>query len=126
MLGGNGRHRILNVLQSRVRRVIVIQSILVGKSMKLRRNLIIKKCLTALPLDVAIIVIGALMFGLESVGAGLMFGGVGVIVYGVGGFWRFTEDWMKFTMSLVALIIVIWLAYYWNKRMFGYKKGKDK
>jgi hypothetical protein len=79
---------------------------------------------TALPLGVAIIAVGALIFGLESVGAGLMFGGIGIILYGVGGFWRFTEDWLKFLLSLIGLIVIIWLAYYWNMRLE--RKGKRK
>ncbi|PIN89179.1 hypothetical protein COU57_06395 [Candidatus Pacearchaeota archaeon CG10_big_fil_rev_8_21_14_0_10_32_14] len=78
--------------------------------------------LTALPLGIIILIVGALIFGLESVGAGLMLGGVGVILYGVGGFWQFTEDWMKFVLSILALAIIIWLAYYWNNKVFGKKK----
>ncbi len=76
-----------------------------------------KVFLTALPLGIIIIAVGAIVFGLESVGAGLMLGGVGIILYGVGGFWRFTEDWLKFVLSLVGLIIVIWITYFWNKRI---------
>ena|SRR3989344_5637758 len=83
-----------------------------------------KVFLTALPLGIIIIIVGALIFGLESVGAGLMLGGVGIIIYGVGGFWEFTEDWMKFGISLLALAIIIWLAYYWNNRMFGKVKKR--
>lgn len=75
-----------------------------------------KVFIVAIPLGVIIIVLGALVFGLETVGAGLMAGGVGIIIYGVGGYWQYTKDWMKFSISLVGLIIVIWLAYYANKR----------
>ena len=71
----------------------------------------------ALPLGIVIIGIGALAFGLEFVGAGLMFGGVGIIIYGVGGFWRFAQDWLKFTMSAVGLVIIIFLGYWFNKKM---------
>jgi len=83
-----------------------------------------KVFLVALPLGIIILAIGALVFGLESVGGGLMLGGVGIIIYGVGGFWRFTEDWMKFEMSLVGLVAVIWLTYYWNKRFHDGKRRK--
>ena len=83
-----------------------------------------KVFLTALPLGIVIIALGAIVFGLESVGAGLMLGGVGIILYGVGGFWRFTEDWLKFVLSLVGLIIVIWIAYFWNKKIQGFGKRK--
>lgn len=83
-----------------------------------------KVFLTALPLGIVVIALGAIVFGLESVGAGLMLGGVGIILYGVGGFWRFTEDWLKFVLSLVGLIIVIWITYFWNKKIQGFGKRK--
>jgi len=78
--------------------------------------------LIALPLGIIIITVGALVFGLEAAGAGLMAGGVGIILWGVMGFWNFAEDWLKFLLSLVALIVLVWLAYYFNKK-FG--KGKS-
>ena len=76
-----------------------------------------------MPLGIIIIAAGALIFGLEAVGAGLMGGGVGVILWGVGGFWQFAQNWLKFVLSLLGLIILIWLAYYFNKK-FGEKKKK--
>lgn len=79
--------------------------------------------LIALPLGIIIIAAGALIFGLEAVGAGLMGGGVGIILWGVGGFWQFAQNWLKFVLSLLGLIILIWLAYYFNKK-FGEKKKK--
>ena len=81
-----------------------------------RRNVFI----FAIPLGIAIIALGALGFGLEFVGAGLMGGGVGTILYGVGGYWQYTEDWLKFIISLIGLILLIWLSYYFNKK-FGKK-----
>jgi len=81
--------------------------------------------LIALPLGVLIIATGALIFGLETVGAGLMAGGVGVILWGVMGFWRFADEWLKFILSLVGLMALIWLAYYFNKR-FEKKGGKKR
>ena len=72
--------------------------------------------LIAVPLGILIIILGALIFGLDFVGAGLMGGGVGVVLYGVGGFWRFAEDWIKFLLSLVGLIILIWFAYWFDKK----------
>lgn len=76
-----------------------------------------KVFLITLPLGIIIIALGALVFGLEFVGAGLMFGGVGIIIYGVGGFWRFADDWLKFTLSLIGLIIIIAIGYYFNMRL---------
>ena len=70
----------------------------------------------AVPLGVIIIAFGAIIFGLEVVGAGLMAGGVGIIVYGAGGYWQYAKDWIKFVLSFVGLIIIVWLAYYVNRK----------
>jgi len=83
-----------------------------------------KVFLTALPLGIIIIIAGALIFGLEFVGAGIMAGGVGIIIYGVINYWRFTDDWLKFILSLIGLIIVIWFAYYANKKWHNLKDIK--
>ena len=76
--------------------------------------------LTALPLGIAIILAGALIMSLESVSAGLMLGGVGMIVYGTGSYWRFTDDWLKFVLSLAGLVILIFAAYWFNKKEKGF------
>ena len=75
-----------------------------------------KVFIIAIPLGVIIIALGALVFGLEVVGAGLMAGGVGIIIYGIGGYWQYTKDWLKFSISLIGLIMVIAVAYYANKK----------
>ena len=75
-----------------------------------------KLFLFTLPLGILIIVIGAFVFGLEAVGAGLMGGGVGTILYGVWGYWRYSADLMKFLLSLVGLAILIGVAYWFNKK----------
>lgn len=80
--------------------------------------------LITLPLGIAIIILGALVFGLEAVGAGLMGGGVGTILYGVGGYWRYSDNLIKFLLSLIGLIIVIKVAYWFNKKFEG--KGKKR
>ena len=78
--------------------------------------------LTALPLGIAIILAGALVMSLESVSAGLMLGGVGMIVYGTGTYWRFTDDWLKFVLALAGLIILIFAAHWFNKKEKGFLK----
>ncbi|MEX0920423.1 MAG: hypothetical protein WDZ69_02465 [Candidatus Pacearchaeota archaeon] len=88
---------------------------------KYSRNLF----LIALPIGIAVVALGAIVFGLEAVGAGLMAGGVGIIFWGVGGFWRFADDWLKFILSFVGLVVLIWLAYYFNKS-FSKKVKKSK
>ena len=76
----------------------------------------------ALPLGILILCAGAFFFGLEAVGAGLMGGGVGTLIYGSGAYWPYTQNWIRFLLSLVGLIILIWFAYFLNKRLS--KKGK--
>lgn len=71
--------------------------------------------LITLPIGILIILIGMFLFGLEAVGSGLMGGGVLSILYGVGGYWRYSEDVLKFILSLIGLIIVICAAYRYNK-----------
>ncbi|MEK6945318.1 MAG: hypothetical protein AABW63_00830 [Nanoarchaeota archaeon] len=70
----------------------------------------------ALPLGILLIAGGAFFFGLESVGAGLMGGGVGTLIYGSGAYWPFTENWVRFLLSLIGLVILIWFAYFLSKR----------
>lgn len=80
----------------------------------------------AIPLGIIIIAVGLLVFSLEAVGLGLMAGGVGLIVYGAGQYWRFADDVVKFVLSLIGLVILILMAYYFNKRLnlklFGKKE----
>jgi len=76
----------------------------------------------ALPLGILIIAIGAFAFGLEYVGAGLMAGGVGTLIYGSGAYWPYTENWIRFSLSLLGLVILVWLTYFFNKRFGKIKK----
>ncbi len=75
----------------------------------------------ALPLGILIIAVGAFTFGLEYVGAGLMAGGVGTLIYGSGAYWPYTQNWIRFLLSLLGLVILIWFAYWLSKR-----RGKEK
>jgi hypothetical protein len=81
---------------------------------------------TAVPLGILIIFIGGFLFYLDAVGAGLMGGGVGTIIYGAGGYWRFGDDLFRFIISLLGLIAVIYLSYWFNsknrKRNFFWRK----
>ena len=72
--------------------------------------------LITLPLGIAIVIIGAAVFGLEFIGAGLMGGGVLTILYGVTSYWRYSEDVLKFILSLLGLIIIIVFSYWLAKR----------
>ena len=70
----------------------------------------------AIPLAILIIALGAMLFSLESVGAGLMGGGIGTLIYGAGGYWEYAEDWIRFLSSVIGLVVLIWFAYWWNKK----------
>ncbi|MFH1586054.1 MAG: hypothetical protein ABIB79_04760 [archaeon] len=70
----------------------------------------------SIPLGVAILVVGGFLFHLEAVGAGLMGGGVGTMVYGSGAYWQYGDDLFRFIISLLGLAAVIYLAYWMNKR----------
>ncbi len=84
----------------------------------------------AIPLGIVIIALGLLIFHLEAVGLGLMSGGVALIIYGAGQYWRFADDVIKFVLSFIGLVAVILLAYYFNKRfkwnLFGKKTENAK
>jgi hypothetical protein len=75
----------------------------------------------SLPLGILILILGGFLFQLESVGAGLMGGGVGTIIYGAGGYWEYGDDIFRFIMSLLGLASVIFLTYWFN-----YKFGKKR
>lgn len=70
----------------------------------------------ALPLGILIVVLGLAFFGMESVGAGIMGGGVGTLIYGSGAYWPYTENWIRFLLSLVGLVALIWFSYYLANR----------
>lgn len=72
--------------------------------------------LIALPLGIAIIILGAAVFGLEFIGAGLMGGGILTILYGITNYWRYSEDILKFVVSFTGLTIIILFSYWLAKR----------
>lgn len=83
--------------------------------------------LIALPVGIIIIALGLIIFALAPVGVGLMAGGIGIMIYGAGNYWTYANDVLKFIMSLIGLVIVILLAYYFNKKFnFGWFKEKKK
>lgn len=73
-----------------------------------------------IPLGIVIIVIGASLFSLESVGAGLMLGGAGTLVYGVGGYWQYADNLIKFIISIIGLAALISFAYWFNSKQKGF------
>ena len=68
-----------------------------------------------LPLGILIILLGAFLFKLEFVGAGLMWGGVVTIIYSTWNFFIQSAQAIKFVLSLIGLALVIHLAYKYNR-----------
>lgn len=69
-----------------------------------------------LPLGIFILLLGGYFFHLTVVGAGIMGGGIGTLLYGVFGYWSYGEDWLKFVLSLIGLILLIWFVYWLNRK----------
>ena|SRR3989344_330455 len=75
-----------------------------------------KVFIISISLAILIIALGAFIFHLNPVGIGLMFGGIGTLIYGAGGYWRYSDNVYKFLISLIGLIVLIFLAYWFNKK----------
>ena len=59
---------------------------------------------------------GFYFFSLESVGVGIMLGGVGTLIRGVSSYWRYSEDWLRFLISLFSLAIVVYFSYKFSNK----------
>lgn len=70
----------------------------------------------SVPLGILIIILGAFVFSLGSVGIGVMLGGVYTLIYGAASYWTYGEDWARFLISLVGLIAIILVAYRFNRK----------
>ena len=81
--------------------------------------------LVAIPLGILILLGGFYFFSLEAVGVGLMLGGIGTMLRGIGSYWRYSEDWLRFLISLIGLVIVIYFSYRFGEKLGG-KKGRKK
>lgn len=82
--------------------------------------------LIAIPLGILIIAIGVFFFSLESVGVGLMGGGIGTLLYGTWGFFWQASDVIRFIISLIGLIAIIGMAYWLNSKNWNVWKRKGK
>jgi len=69
----------------------------------------------ALILGIFIIFVGSYFFKLNSVGAGFMMGGIGVLIYGIGGYWSYSQNLLRFLISLVGLGLLVFVAYRINQ-----------
>ncbi len=79
--------------------------------------------LISIPLGILLILFGAYFFSLNAVGVGIMIGGVGAILRGVSNYWRYSEDWIRFLISLAGLVIVIYFSYKFSERL-GFDKNE--
>ena len=67
-------------------------------------------------IGIILIAIGALVFKLESIGAGIMGGGIITLIWGSGQYWRYADDIFRFIISIIGLVLVIGLGYWINSR----------
>ena len=79
--------------------------------------------LITVPVGVLLLIIGAALFALEAVGAGIMLAGIVTLIYGAGNYWANAGNMFRFLISLLGLILVIILAYWLNKKYEKEKKG---
>jgi len=91
-----------------------------AESKKYSKNLFVM----TVPIGIILLVIGAALFNLEAVGAGIMGGGIVTLIYGAGNYWPEATDVFRFIISLVGLIVVIFLTYWLNNRITEKKKSK--
>ena len=80
-----------------------------------------------LPLGIIFILMGAFIFALDFVGAGLMWGGVFTIVVSSWMYFWDSSDIVRFIMSLIGLIILIYMGYHFaRKSTVKELKGKKR
>lgn len=61
--------------------------------------------------SIIIIAVSALLINVGSVSSGLMFGSLMFIIYGSARYWRFMNDWMRFIILGIALVVLIYVGY---------------
>lgn len=79
--------------------------------------------IVALIVGLVIIAVGLLVFALAPVGVGLMAGGIAIFIWGSARYWTYANNLTKFIISLVGLVVLILMAYYFNNK-FKNKKLK--
>tara|TARA_Y100000310_G_scaffold15748_1_gene15840 strand:+ start:1091 stop:1654 length:564 start_codon:yes stop_codon:yes gene_type:complete len=77
-------------------------------------------------LGIILLLLGGKLFNLEAVGAGIMGGGGITIFYGSTSYWQFAGDLFRFIISIIALITVIYIAYWLNNKIHRPKIKKKK
>jgi len=82
--------------------------------------------LLAIPLGILVLFLGFYFFNLEPVGVGIMGAGVGTLLRGISNYWRYSEDWLRFIISLAGLLIVIFFSYKYSSKFDSKPKKKKK
>jgi len=77
----------------------------------------------SLVFGILIIIICTIWIEINSISGGLMFGSLMFIIYGTGRYWNYMDDLLRFIVLGVALIMLIYVAYWMSKR--GSKENKQ-
>ena len=65
----------------------------------------------AIPLGLILIALGAFVFQLNSVGLGVMFGGIFTVTEGYVCYWSELPPWLRFLSLLVAFAVLLYIGY---------------
>ena len=62
------------------------------------------------PVGVVAILVGASL-ALNSIGTGLIFGGIFTVAWGYWSYWQYLDDWIRFVFLLAGFAILILVGY---------------
>jgi hypothetical protein len=80
----------------------------------------------SLVFGLVVIIICTIWIDINSISGGLMFGSLMFIIYGTSRYWNFMDDLLRFIILGVALINLIYVAYWVNKRASKNVKKKKR
>jgi hypothetical protein len=83
-----------------------------------------KMFILSLIVGILIIICSVVFIEINSVSGGLMFGSLMFLIYGMGNYWRYMNDWGRFIILGVCLIALIYVGYWISKRGNKIKKKK--
>jgi hypothetical protein len=66
--------------------------------------------MAATPLGIAAILIGSYL-AINSIGTGLILGGIIAVAFGYWGYWQYLEDWIRFASLLFGFLILLFVGY---------------
>ncbi len=72
--------------------------------------------ITSLIFSIIVVILCVVFININSISGGLMFGSLMFIVYGTGKYWNYMDDLLRFVVLGVALIALIYTAYWINKQ----------